>query len=149
MKNIKLLLFSMMLSLASCASVSVDEQPADAVRVTTDSSEFMSVTRAMNQLCQNPAEFGRCGCYMNDVVTSCAAVANCLEAGFCVPARKASAEVTTQSESYRKLASTLVPQCNNPAEFGRCDCSMDGIKVSCDIANRCLTSGFCNLVSEQ
>jgi hypothetical protein len=58
-------------------------EPAEGTRVTTESPEFKAVTQAIQESCNEPAEFGRCGCFMDSVKTSCAIVKACLNAGFC------------------------------------------------------------------
>ena len=73
--------FSLILA---CAS----GQSRDGTRVSSDSNEFKAVTRAIQEPCANPAEFGRCGCYMDGLQTSCSIVKACLDAGFCKVVRQ-------------------------------------------------------------
>lgn len=65
------------------------EQPEDTVRVTTDRLSLIDTARqAKPAQCPQGAEFGRCGCYLNGLQTTCDVVNMCLENGFCVVARQ-------------------------------------------------------------
>lgn len=135
---------------AVSGACTVTDDQTDMVRVTSSSSEFKAAARGMQEPCNNPAEFGRCGCYMDDLLTSCDLVARCLEVGFCKAVANStnSTETTSSSPVFSGVAKALAPTCNNPAEFGRCECTMDGIATSCDVVNRCLDAGFCRAVSQ-
>lgn len=117
----------------------------DEPRVTSSSEVFRTAARALSTPCNNPAEFGRCGCYLDGLQTSCDVVINCLRAGFCnvVQSQAEGTKVTSQSATFSAAAKSLQPVCNNPAEFGRCGCVLDGLATSCDLVNRCLQNGFC------
>ena len=135
-------------TISACAMQSAEL--VDEVRVTTTSPEIKEVARRLSRPCNNPAEFGRCGCYLDGLLTSCDFVSRCLEVGFCKVATSQVNETETTSESpiYTGVARSLAPFCVNPAEFWRCECTIDGIQTSCDIANRCLQNGFCVKVSQ-
>ncbi len=145
-RGLVLVLFAM--AIGGCATV--DEQPDDEFRVEASSDEFRAAARSLQPACNNPAEFGRCGCYLDGIQTSCDLVSRCLEVGFCKVATKISLDTETTSESplFSEAARSLAPICSNPAEFGRCGCTMDGIKTSCDIVSRCLEIGFCRAVAQ-
>ena len=117
----------------------------DEPRVTSSSEEFKAAARSLVEPCNNPAEFGRCGCYLDGFKTSCDLVLSCLEAGFCELEKSPAegAKVTSQSATFSAAAKSLLPACNISAEFGRCGCLLDGLQTSCDLVNRCLRLGFC------
>jgi hypothetical protein len=126
-------------------------QVLDEIRVTSESEVFKSVANDMKGLCNNPAEFGRCGCYMDGLETSCGLVARCLELGFCKAVQAVESErkdVTSQSEVFTSVATSYLQICNNPAEFGRCGCFLDGLQTSCSVVNACLQAGFCEVAQE-
>jgi len=58
-------------------------------------------------------------------------------------------EVKSNSKLFTEVARSLQEPCNNPAEFGRCGCYLDGIKTSCSIVNRCVENGFCVVVTRK
>lgn len=156
--------FSLMVAglVAGCQGPPVEEQETqeppieqqearDAIRVTSNSQVFNAVARSMVEPCNLPAEFGRCGCYMDGLRTSCELVARCLEVGFCkalITAESDSTSATSQSEVFTSVAESYQRVCNNPAEFGRCGCFLDGLQTSCSVVHRCLENGFCEVATE-
>jgi hypothetical protein len=121
------------------------EPPADETAVTSTSEVFKTAARNLQEPCNLPAEFGRCGCTLDGFRTPCDLVARCLELGFCevVEAAGSGTRVTSESAVFKAAANTLLPVCQHPAEFGRCGCFLDGLQTSCDLVNRCLRNGFC------
>lgn len=132
------------LVLAGCPKRAPEVLP-DEIRVTSSSPEFTAVARALQEPCNNPADFGRCGCFLDGIRTSCDVVIRCIELGFCTVAQSEpdGTRVTSESETFSAAVQSLLQPCNNPAEFGRCGCFMDGFRTSCDVAFRCLEAGFC------
>lgn len=54
-------------------------------RAISGSLAFQQAALSMEPICGFlPAEFGRCGCYLDGIQTSCDVVDACLNAGFCV-----------------------------------------------------------------
>lgn len=123
------------------------EPQADAVRVKSSSEVFTTAARALLEPCRLPAEFGRCGCYLDGMLTSCDLVIDCLRLGFCEveQVQAVGTSVTTTSETFATAAKIYEPVCQLPAEFGRCGCRLDDRVVSCDLVRRCLELGFCVL----
>lgn len=120
------------------------EKEAAEIAVITTSAEFRQAAQTFQEPCQIEAEFGRCGCTLDGFTAPCELVAWCLEVGFCEPASAdPGTQVTTESEAYRTAARNLQRICRLPAEFGRCNCTLDGIETSCDWVQRCLRLGFC------
>lgn len=126
-----------------------EEPSADGIVVTSSSEVFRTAARNLQEPCNLPAEFGRCGCTLDGFRTPCDLVARCLELGFCEVAATADAgtRVTTETETFRAAANHLVPACRLPAEFGRCGCFLDGLETSCNLVQRCLELGFCVAVA--
>lgn len=62
--------------------------PAEQVgtSVTSDSPTFKTAVKTLEPVCNISAEFGRCGCFLDGIRTSCDFVKRCLENGFCVRA---------------------------------------------------------------
>ena len=150
MKLIKFLFVSTFMLLGAfiligCEPTQTEPQFPDEIRVTSDSEVFTEVAKSLLEPCNNPAEFGRCGCFLNGLKTSCDFVNRCLEIGFCKveQSQPEGTKVTSSSEVFTAVAKSLLEPCNNPAEFGRCGCFLDGLKTSCDFVNRCLELGFC------
>ncbi len=57
--------------------------------LTTKSETYLSVAKSLQQACNKPAEFGRCGeCRVDGFRTTCAFALRCLENGFCVKAKQ-------------------------------------------------------------
>lgn len=135
---------------AGCAAPTTDERP-DEIRVTSNSEEFTAVARNLVEPCNNPAEFGRCGCYLDGLQTSCDLVSRCLELGFCkvAAAEPEGTRVNSQSPIFSNAADGLMPICNISAEFGRCGCFLDGLQTTCGLVQRCLELGFCVRAAEQ
>jgi len=149
----RVLLLSITVGLiAGCARPATEqEQALDELRVTSNSEVFKAVASDMRELCSNPAEFGRCGCYMDGLETSCSLVGRCLELGFCKAVATAESErkdATSQSDVFTSVATSYQQICNHPAEFGRCGCFLDGLQTSCTIVDACLRNGFCVAVRE-
>ena len=119
--------------------------PVEEVRVTSTSSAYTAAARGFQDVCANPAEFGRCGCYMDGLLTSCSVVSACLEAGFCKLEKMESQSVRSSSPAFSAAAKAYAPVCPTSAEFGRCGCYMDGLRTSCSFVNRCLQLGFCKV----
>ncbi|MGH8193655.1 MAG: hypothetical protein ACREQ8_04525 [Woeseiaceae bacterium] len=119
--------------------------------MTSSSEAFTAVARNLVEPCNNPAEFGRCGCYLDGLQTSCDLVSRCLEVGFCEVAATEveGTRVNSQSPIFSGAAESLMPICNNSAEFGRCGCFLDGLQTTCGVVQRCLAAGFCVRVAEQ
>jgi len=66
--------------LASCSKGKVGE-----LNLTTKSETYLGIAKNLQQACNNPAEFGRCGeCRVDGLRTTCAFALRCLENGFCV-----------------------------------------------------------------
>lgn len=151
MHIVRILLLLAVGILAACTSEVGDvpaSDPASEIHVTTDSAPFIQASRTINGMCGNPAEFGRCGCYMNGILTSCQAALSCLQAGFCQIEREAKAvNVKSTAKTYSDLSKALSNMCALSAEYWRCECSIDGIAANCDSAHRCLQAGFCQQVS--
>jgi len=51
--------------------------------------------------------------------------------------------VTSTSAEFEAAAQALQEPCRNPAEFGRCGCTLDGFQAPCDLVAWCLEVGFC------
>ena len=137
------------IALAGCPAPKTEEL-ADEPRVKTTSAVFRKAAADLNAPCNISAEFGRCGCLLDGVRTSCDLVLRCLELGFCEveQAKPEGTKVTSRSETYSAAARSLLPHCRLPAEFGRCGCFLDGLQTSCDLVHRCLELGFCVRVAE-
>jgi len=60
----------------------------DGTKVDSKSKLFTEIAKNLQEPCSNPAEFGRCGCRLDGLRTSCDIVNRCLENGFCVVARE-------------------------------------------------------------
>ncbi len=135
--------------LVGCATKQTEPRFSDATRVTCDSEVFTAAAKSLIEPCNNPAEFGRCGCYLNGFKTSCDFVNRCLEIGLCEVAQSEpkGTIVTSSSKMFTATAKRLLESCNNPAEFGRCGCFLDGLKTSCAFVNRCLEVGSCKVVA--
>jgi hypothetical protein len=136
--------------LAGCPAPKT-EKLSDEPRVTSKSEVFTRAARALTEPCNNPAEFGRCGCFMDGLRTSCDLVLRCLEVGFCTvaQAQPQGTTVKSQSTTFSAAARDLAPVCNISAEFGRCGCFLDGFETPCSVVNRCLDLGFCVRVAAQ
>ena len=130
--------------LAGCPAPAKEDLP-DEPSVTTTSAVFRKAAGDLTEPCNHPAEFGRCGCTLDGIRTSCDLVFRCLELGFCevAQAKPEGTRVTSRSKTFSAAAQSLLPACRLPAEFGRCGCTLDGIETSCDLVNRCLALGFC------
>ena len=102
----------------------------DGIRVTSSSEVCTTAAKSLMPPCNNPAEFGRCGCFLDGLRTSCDVVSRCLEAGFCKVAQSqpANTNVTSESEIFTTAARSLslIPGYCAP-EFRSCSCSIDGI----------------------
>lgn len=144
-------LLLLILAVSACTgAVSSDapKPPSNDIRVTTEAPDILSLAKAFHGVCNGSAEFGHCGCTINGLRASCDAALNCLAAGFCELEAQAhsSKSVAAKSDPYRRIAQALKPYCSNPAEYWRCDCSIDGVKANCGIAQQCLQAGFCEVV---
>lgn len=53
--------------------------------------------------------------------------------------------VTSSSEEFKVVARNLQDPCNLQAEFGRCGCTLDGLRTPCDLVARCLELRFCEV----
>ncbi len=70
--------------LAGCTNKNIDN-----LALTTKSETYRSVAKSLQQACNNPAEFGRCGeCRVDGFRTTCAFALRCLDNGFCVKAKQ-------------------------------------------------------------
>jgi hypothetical protein len=140
----------LMPTLVACIASSDSDELQDELRVTTTSEAYRAAAMGLMEPCNNPAEFGRCGCYLDGLQTSCDLVSRCLENGFCQVARAEMepADATSQSPIFSTAAAGLMQVCPLPAEFGRCGCTLDGVQTSCDIVHRCLENGFCRVAIE-
>ncbi len=67
----------------------------------------------------------------------------------CIEPVPAGTLVTSKSKVFTTAARSLLPACNLPAEFGRCGCTLNGLRTSCDIVSRCLEAGFCVKVASE
>lgn len=143
-RRIFFLLFGAIMIAAGCKPPTTEKLP-DEPRFTSKSEVFTQVARQLTEPCNNPAEFGRCGCYLDDIRTSCDLVLRCLEVGFCTveQSQPEGTKVTSRSETFSAAAKSFLPACNLGAEFGRCGCTLDGLETSCDLVHRCLELGFC------
>jgi hypothetical protein len=56
----------------------------DGTRVKSSSQVYSNAAKSLLEPCRLPAEFGRCGCFLDGLQTSCDIVNRCLENGFCV-----------------------------------------------------------------
>lgn len=140
-------LLSMLLGAMYIAGCATTEPIPDGVSVTSSSDVYTAAARSLLEPCMLPAEFGRCGCYLDGLQTSCAVVSACLDAGFCTVAMSqvADSTVTTESDTYRTTARNLLSSGYCAPEFRQCGCTIDGIQTSCDIVDRCLKNGFCTV----
>ena len=148
--NLQRILFILLVTivLGGCSTTSPS---SDGIRVTSSSEMFTAAAKSLVPQCRLSAEFGRCGCYLDGLQTSCDIVSRCLEAGFCKVAQSqpAGTKVTSDSETFKTGARSLakIPgYCS--AEFGRCGCFLNGSQTSCAFVNRCLENGFCKKVAQ-
>ncbi len=51
--------------------------------------------------------------------------------------------VTTSSDGYRTMANSQQWWCTGSATKDTCGCAMDGQRVTCSLAQACLSSGSC------
>lgn len=55
----------------------------------------------------------------------------------------AATDFTSESLEVKTAARALSQTCPLSAEFGRCDCHLDGFRTSCSFVQSCLDAGFC------
>ena len=83
-KNYFLLFFCIsFLAITGCTAKYTKTVP-DGTRVTSDSEEVVNTARALQGICNHPAEFWRCNdCFLDSHAVSCSFANDCLESGFC------------------------------------------------------------------
>ncbi|MEO1662466.1 MAG: hypothetical protein AAFR51_15865 [Pseudomonadota bacterium] len=145
---LRLFYISIFSALAACAVEPTAAPVRDAgasVSVTTEAANIIQASEAMANMCDRPNEFGDCACQINGTSAPCDLAIQCLAEGDCRLARQASEIINlkTAASSYQAISQGMLSYCANPAEYWRCQCSIDGVKASCSAAQRCLNSGFC------
>ena len=125
--------------------------PAQGISVTTDAAKVIEATDAVSALCASPQGGDACGCLVNGEPSLCDLAFQCLGAGDCALARSTPeiVNVKAQDISYKAATQKLGRYCAFPAEYWRCECSIDGIKANCALARSCLDAGFCVKVSNE
>jgi hypothetical protein len=86
-KYFLLFLCAGLFAVAGCSGKYTRTVP-EGTSVTSSSAVFQSAAKSLLEPCSLPAEFGRCGCTLDGLQTSCDIVHRCVENGFCVVVRE-------------------------------------------------------------